>query len=263
MSVYCSRKSRMLLANTSHKQVGAAVIVVAVFTLLTLKFRSAQRALRPESEGKQVAEIAGVKFASPRGFKLEQSSEARVAFMRHATSQTALFVTVTDHRVNDKYLTDLSNKLVSQLFPQESDFAWKILHRNSDRRRSRYQTSGGTTKGLNETKYVQTDYLVIKAQGHDVIVGSISTFGEGREAKFLFEVEGREHSFLGWQGLFELISSITDLRNQLTIKELTRGRQLPRTFRNAKRRGSVLSAVWRNPVQATVGSCHEESSSRV
>lgn len=53
------------------------------------------------------------------------------------------------------------------------------------------------------------DYVVVKAQEHEVVVGSIATFAEERDAKFLFDVEGREYSFFGWQALFQLIASVT------------------------------------------------------
>jgi hypothetical protein len=202
----------MLLANSFCKRFVGSIIVLAIVMLFPSSAGSVFQVPWQELEGKQVAKIAGVEFAAPRGFKREKSSADRVAFMRHATSQTALFIAVPDHSINDRYLTDLSQSLVSQLFPQESGFAWKIVHGTSDRKMSVYQTSGGTTKGLNTTKYVQADYLVVKAQGHEVVVGSIATFGEEGEAKFLFEVEGTGYSLLGWQALFQLIPSITGER---------------------------------------------------
>ena len=44
---------------------------------------------------------------------------------------------------------------------------------------------------------------------HDIIVGYIAAFGDERDAKFLFDVDGREYSFLGWKSLFHLIASVT------------------------------------------------------
>jgi hypothetical protein len=214
-----TRKPFMLLAHSSWGHFGkAAIILLSISMVFTLYANPAQQVASQELEGKQGAEIAGVKFATPEGFKLEQSSDTRVAFMRHATSQIALFVAVPDHQVNDKYLIDLSNNLVSRLFPQQNGFAWKLFQRTPDRRVSMYQTSGGTTKGLNAKTFVQTDYLVVKVQRRQVVVGSIATFGEERNAKFLFEVEGREYSVTGWQALFHLIASVTGeetmIRNQ-------------------------------------------------
>jgi hypothetical protein len=36
-----------------------------------------------------------------------------------------------------------------------------------------------------------------KAQGHEVILGSIATFGGQQDARHLFDVEGREYSVAG------------------------------------------------------------------
>ena len=201
-----TRKSFMPLVRLSCGHFGKVTIVLLTLSmLLTISSSSAQQM----PERKPVAEIAGVKFTVPQSFKLEQSSDTRVAFMRHATQQIALFVALPEHQVDDKYLIDLSNNLVSRLFPQQNDFAWKVQQRISDRRVSRYQTNGGTTKGLNAKRFVQTDYVIVKAHGNEVVVGSIATFGEEREAKFLFDLEGREYSFFGWQALFQLIASVT------------------------------------------------------
>ncbi len=185
------------------------ILLLATSMLLTISSISAQQISSPRLEGTQANEIAGVKFTTPQGFTLTPSSETRVALMHHATEQLALFVAVPEHQVDDKYLTDLSNDLVSRLFPQQNDFAWKILQRTSERRVSKYQTNGGTAKGLNGKRYVQTDYVIVKVQEHEVVVGSIATFGNERDAKFLFDVEGREYSLVGWQALFELIASVT------------------------------------------------------
>ena len=204
------RKPFIALTRSSRGDFAKALILLlAISMLLTISSISAQQISSPRLEHKQASEIAGVKFTAPQGFQLRQSSETRVALMRHATQPIALFVAVPQDQIDDRYLTDLSNDLVSRLFPQQNDFAWKILQRTSERRVSKYQTSGGTTKGLNAKRFVQTDYVVVKAQEHEVVLGSIATFGEERDAKFLFDVEGREYSLFGWQALFQLIASVT------------------------------------------------------
>jgi hypothetical protein len=184
------------------------MLVLAIY-MLALNGSSAQHVSLQEA--KRDAEIAGVKFAVPKDFKLE-SVDARVAFMRHETSKLALFLAVPQQQVSDQYLNDLSHTLVRKLLPQQNGFAWKVLPRKSDRKVSVNQTGEGTVKGLNAKQYVQADYVVLKSNGRALIVGSIAPFGDERSARFLFDVEGSEYSFAGWGALFHLIASITGER---------------------------------------------------
>ena len=186
----------------------AAIIVLAVY-MLALNGSSAQHV--SSQEAKRDAEIAGVKFAVPKDFKLE-SVDAGVAFLRHETDELALFVAVPQQQVSDQYLNNLSHTLARRLLPQQNGFAWKVLPRNSDRKVSVNQAGEGTVKGLNANKFVQADYVVLKSKGRVLIVGSIAPFGDEPAARYLFDVEGREYSFAGWHGLFHLIASITGER---------------------------------------------------
>jgi hypothetical protein len=192
-----------------------ATVFLAISILFSTSSGRAQQVSSQCLEPEKAAEIAGVKFMVPQCFKLERATDSRVAFMRHRTDQLALFVVVSDRQVDDSYMTNLSNKLVSRLLPQQHGFSWKILRRPSRRMVSIYQTSRVTAKGLNAKKFVQTDYVALKAQGRDVIIGSIATFGTRAEAKYLYEVEGREeYSFPGWRGLLQLIASVTGERDK-------------------------------------------------
>jgi hypothetical protein len=130
--------------------------------------------------------------------------------MESRTRETALFVAVPGGQaIDDKYLTKLSSGLVSRFAPRQDGFTWKILQRRSARPISSYQTNRGTTKGLSGNTFVQIDFVVVKAQGHEVVIGSIATLGAPQEAKYLFEVDGREYSVQAWEGLFSLIASVT------------------------------------------------------
>jgi len=156
----------------------------------------------------QLAKVGTVKFVVPAGFQLEQSESHKLSFMRHRSEPLGLFVTIPERQVKDKYLTDLSSHLVTRLHPGEDAFKWKILE-TFEPSLSRYQTNRGIIKGLNGKTFIQVDYVVIKLQRKDMVIGSIAQFGEERAAPFLFDVEGREYSVPGWQALFQLISSVT------------------------------------------------------
>jgi hypothetical protein len=199
-----------LLGNSSWPYFAKTSIILLIScTLFAVTLSSAQQVSSQGPDRRKAVEIAGVKFVSPPDFELEHSPATNVAFMRHTAQQIALFVTVLDRQVDDKYLTDLSSGLVSRFLPERHGFEWKVLQGHSDCRKSIHQTGCGTTKGLNAKTFVQIDYVVVKAQGHDIIVGYIAAFGDERDAKFLFDVDGREYSFLGWKSLFHLIASVT------------------------------------------------------
>ena len=74
---------------------------------------------------------------------------------------------------------------------------------------SNYQVARGNTKGLNAKTYIQTDYVVLKVRDRLVVVGSVGTYSEGTQSAFRFDHDFADYSFLGWQGIFHLISSIT------------------------------------------------------
>jgi hypothetical protein len=181
--------------------------VLAVFTIGLIG--SGQSVSSPPSNINRPVDISGVKFTIPKNFRLEQFSHSGIAFLRHEKDDLALFVAVSkNQQVSDGYLTDLSNEVVSQLLPQQERFMWRIS-RHSGPKISVHESARGTIKGLNSRKYVQTDFVVVKAQQQEIVVGSISVFGTEKDARHLFDVEGYEYSFTGWEGLFQLIASVT------------------------------------------------------
>ena len=189
-------------------------MILSILTLCTSALiASAKSASSPLAEQNQSVTVSGVKVTVPNGFRLQQSSIRQFAFMRHEKENLALFVAVPeDQKVSDTYLTDLSNRVVSQLLKDQKGFEWKILHQSKPQL-SAYQNAKGTIKGLNDHGYVQTDYVVVKAQGRVIVLGSLSVFGSPQEARHLFDVEGYEFSVSGWEGLFKLIASATGETN--------------------------------------------------
>ena len=152
------------------------------------------------------AKVAGISFSVPQGFKLEQSSNSRIAFMRNP--EISLFVAVPEKQVDDKYLLDLSNALASQLRPGQTGLIWKLKPAEASKR-SKYQTGRGSVQGLNSEFYVQIDYDVVKMRGNEVVLGSIGTYGEGLEAAHFYHYDRLGYSFTGGSGRFHLLSSIT------------------------------------------------------
>jgi hypothetical protein len=202
-----NRKSLRQLLVFSHQYRFANVLLVMFLVCFFGWDASAQSPSRGAGEI-QTAEVGGVKFVVPAGFQLEPSESDKLSFMRNRSEPLALFVTIAEHHVNDKYLSDLSSNLVTRLRRAENSFRWKLLG-SLDSRLSRYQTNRGIIKGIMGKTFVQVDYVVVKVQDQDIVIGSIAQFGEERTATFLFDAEGREYSVPGWQALFQLIPSVT------------------------------------------------------
>lgn len=128
--------------------------------------------------------------------------------MRHNKDDLALFVAVPkNQQIDDRYLTNLSSGVVSRLLlPQEQRYRWKVLRHSQSEVNTRLTI---TTKGFNNRTYVQCDFVVVKAQGREVVLGSILKSNDERGAGYLFDIEGHEYSFSGWKALAELIASVT------------------------------------------------------
>lgn len=192
-----------------RRAVRAATLLLALSAAFGAGASSARQNSARAPDVEQRAEVAGVKFASPREYRLEETSDPAVAFMRHPAHEVALFVAVPDGRVDDAYLSKLSDRLARQFLPRQGDVTWQMLGPAKGWKTSTSRIGSGSIKGLAGKRLVQIDYLVLKSQGRSAVVGSVATFGDERDAKFLFDVDGREYSFIGWQGLFQLVASIT------------------------------------------------------
>lgn len=186
----------------------SANVLLAILLVLSLGADTIRQGAAQGAGDIQLAEVGPVKFVVPAGFQLEHTENRGLSFMRNRSEPLAVFVTIAEYQVNDKYLTDLSSSLVTQLRPGTGEVKWKLLG-TLEPSLSRYQTNRGVIKGLKGKTFVQVDYVVVKVQDKDIVIGSIAQFGEERTAAFLFDVEGREYSVTGWHALFRLISAVT------------------------------------------------------
>ena len=84
------------------------------------------QALAQQLVPQQNVAVAGIKFATPQGFVMEQPATDGIAFLRSTDPTLALFVTLaSDQKPEDEYVTQLSNSLVSRLLPGKSSFNGK------------------------------------------------------------------------------------------------------------------------------------------
>lgn len=131
--------------------------------------------------------------------------------MRHKKYDLALFVAVPEKQVDDAYLTSLSNSLVSQLFPKEKGFRWKLLPSASDSKVSKFQTASGSTKGFNDARFFQIHYITVRVKDHDILVGYVTQLGQyANNAKYLFDLPGfAGMSMPGWYAQAHILASVT------------------------------------------------------
>lgn len=197
----------------SRFNIGTRIVLVLFVLFIEFPIGRAQRVPKPSGVA-QSEVVSGVKFTVPKDFRLQQSPRSNVAFMRHEKDDVALFVAVPKNKqVDDQYLTSISNEVASQLLPHEQGYVWKVSRRSS----AKTDTRRGfivTTKGFNDRVYMQTDFMVVKAQQQTVVLGSIFSSGSDKGARHLFDVEGHEYSFSGWKAIFQLMASVTGERYQ-------------------------------------------------
>jgi len=188
----------------------ANVLVSLLLVVWSFGFASAQFPSQDPGP-REAAEIRGIKFSVPKGFKLERPSDSGVAFMRHQKYDLAVFISVPEKHTDDAYLTSLSNVLVSQLFPREKDFRWKLLSSAADSKVSKFQTGRGGTKGFNNRKLFQTHYITVNVKDHEVLVGYITQLGQfSNDAKQLFDQNGDAGmSMPGWYAQAHILASVT------------------------------------------------------
>jgi hypothetical protein len=108
-------------------------------------------------------------------------------------------------------LTSLSNTLVSQLFPKEKDFRWKLLSSAPDSKVSKFQTASGSTKGFNGEKFFQIHYITVRVKDYEILVGYITQLGQfANNAKYLFDLNGvAGMSMPGWYAQAHILASVT------------------------------------------------------
>lgn len=190
-------------------------MALVAFVLFTTNLTGSAQSVLSQSSGTESPTKISVEFKVPKNFRLERSTNSEIAFMRHEKEELALFVVVpkTNQPVDDLFISELSNVIVTQLLPRQEGFVWKNF-RQTERRMSPSQIDRGTVKGLNNRVYVQADYVVLKAQQQEIVVGSVAVFGNEREAKYLFDKETFQYSFSGWDGLFQLIASVTGEKHE-------------------------------------------------
>jgi|SRR5215213_1875470 len=98
----------------SHHCCSAAVIPL-LFLAVAFSFGAVPQRSSGRPDNNSVAKLGTVKFAIPRGFRLERSVGNKLSFVRNSSEPLGLFVAIPERQVDDKYLTDLAADLASIL----------------------------------------------------------------------------------------------------------------------------------------------------
>ncbi|MEP6847920.1 MAG: hypothetical protein ABI999_03625 [Acidobacteriota bacterium] len=162
--------------------------------------------------GKKVSStIAGIRYSVPKGFEIEKSPYPRTVFLRSKES-TAIFITITDSRPDNKTLNDIASNVVTEFAPAEQAFKWKPTGVDEEAA-STFEVKGGSAKGQSKAKkVVQLYYKVLKNKNKFLTIGYVMDFGDETAAQsdFAYSSEGIVGgSMPAWYALTHVIVSIT------------------------------------------------------
>lgn len=187
-----------------------------IFILLTAGLAAAQimdLSSMQDPGHKAYSEIAGVKFSVPNGFDLHQPAPgAHLAYMDDKRNNLGLFVAVPGKPADDAYVASFSKALAALALPAVSDLRWRFVFFNEETGASKFQTASGVAKGLSGKTYIQIDYLAVKVEGREVLIGYVTQSGHypGSNLKEMFSAEGPGGlSMPAWYAHAHVVASVT------------------------------------------------------
>ena len=161
--------------------------------------------------GKNAAcQVDGISFPYPKKFIITPLvQDENVLFLSHKKDKLALFVAAPAAPFDEnKLLTGIVEGGVPKLFPkQPSGYRWKPLPR--PKKASRYEERESSMLGFNQRQAILFLYRRLKVGGRDVLVGYLSEFGKGAEARESFEQGLGGDNMAACHYSVEIISSIT------------------------------------------------------
>jgi hypothetical protein len=179
------------------------------FLVVLVLVTNSSAALAQDSRPREAAALGKVKFSVPVGFQLQRSPDSELAIMKAGGYEGGLFVATSGSSTpSEDDLITLSRRLVAELFPQQRGFSWKVLSKASIPKLNAHQRNQFVVKAVNENKFVQAEFVLVRLAKKNLLVGLVTQFGSEKESRFLYEVDGTEYSFQGWRGLYALLDSI-------------------------------------------------------
>lgn len=204
-----------MIKNLSRAREGSHVRTSTKRMLLSLLVISAigafpAKAGLQESLTHQTGQLENIQFSPPSGFQLQGSGGPDLVFIKANAYEGGLFVVISpSSKLSEQNLIEMSRRLASEFLPQDTSFSWKVLAKKASvPKLDARQTDQFAVKAVNDKKFVQTEFVLLRVKGKNVLAGLITRFGTESDSRFLYEVDGKEYSFPGWRGLFELLGSI-------------------------------------------------------
>jgi hypothetical protein len=155
--------------------------------------------------------IAGIRYSVPKGFDIEKSPYPRTVFLRGKDS-TAIFISISDNRPDNKMLNDIASNVATEFAPAEQSFRWKPTGVDEEPA-STFEVKGGSAKGQSKAKkVVQLYYKIIRNKTKFLTIGYIMDFGDETAAQsdFAFTSDGPVGgSVSAWYALTHVIVSFT------------------------------------------------------
>lgn len=199
----CPSKAVLLYAQVLVKQLLVSFLVTVSIGLNMVQTKA--QVSRPRVTGA----IGKIKFSVPSGFQLQRSRDSGMALMTADAYEGGLFVATSESLTpSENDLMELSRRLVAELFPQQTGFSMKVVPKASIPKLSVHQRNQFVVKAVNENTFLQAEFVLLRLEKKNLLVGLVTRFGSERESRFLYDVEGIEYSFQGWRGLYELLDSI-------------------------------------------------------
>jgi hypothetical protein len=161
---------------------------------------------------KAYSSVGDVKFSVPNEFELQNSPGAGLAYMSHNRGQLGLFVAVPETPLTDEYLASLTQTVAALFLVNIKDYKWKVVPSNGKDKVSKFQTAGGFGKGLAGKTYIHIDYVAVKVENREVLIGYILKSGAEFDpsAKELYERDDEGlFSMPGWYAQAHVIASVT------------------------------------------------------
>ena len=164
---------------------------------------------------KAFSSVGDVKFSVPKEFELHSSPGAGLAYMFNTPYKIGLFVAAPETPVNDEYLASLTKTIAGLFLADIKDFTWRVVPSNGKHKVSKFQTASGFGKGLARKTYVHIDYVAVKVENREVLIGYILKSGPEYEsrAKVIYERDDEGlFSMPAWYAQAHVIASVTGER---------------------------------------------------
>jgi len=156
--------------------------------------------------------VGDVRFACPKNFKqvpLEPTQQFGLYYWKKYNVGVFVAAPVAGYD-ESKFMTNVIRTSLAKMFPKDSQqFSWKGVPPYPSGRISKFEIDGTIAQAFNGSLGILIKYRRLKFNGRDIIVGYVSDFGRGAEAKVAFERGLGGDSMPGCYAAVDTIYSIT------------------------------------------------------